>query len=91
MNGQLSQIAAALLYFIAIPLLVAQKTQETKPDVSDKALITKAPPQVAADKISSAAEVATLHKLAEEYYAWRNENYPGPKQRRGAYTPGMIA
>ena len=65
---------------------MAQKTQETKPDVSNKALITKAPPQVSADKISSAADAATLHKLADEYYAWRNENYPVQSSDQGLHT-----
>ena len=88
MNVKFSQITAAIVIFIAISTLVAQKTQETKPDVSDKALITKAPPQVAADKISSAADAATLHKLADEYYAWRNENYPVQSSDPGAAHMG---
>ncbi len=54
----------------------AQAVRENKPDVSNKALITKAPPQVDQGAIATAADVAVLHKLADEYYAWRNESYP---------------
>ena len=86
MNGKVSRIAALSLFLIVISSIAAQKTRETKPDVSDKALITKAPPQVSADKISSAADAATLHKLADEYYAWRNENYPVQSSDQGLHT-----
>ncbi len=59
---------------------------ETKPDVSDKALITKAPPQLDQAGIATAADAATLHKLADEYYAWRNENYPVFSSDAGLHT-----
>ena len=51
----------------------AQVTPQETPDVSNKALITQAPPHLDA-KIT--AETAALHKLADEFYAWRNEQFP---------------
>ena len=54
----------------------AQLMPEQKPDVSKKALITKATPRVSPDAIAARSEVATLHKIAKDYYNWRNENYP---------------
>ena len=33
-----------------------------------------------------AADAATLHKLADEYYAWRNENYPVFSSDAGLHT-----
>jgi uncharacterized protein (DUF885 family) len=51
----------------------AQPTPEHKPDVSNKALITKATPSMSAQTSTGAA---ALRKLADDYYSWRNENYP---------------
>ncbi len=64
----------------------AQTTPERKPDVSNKALITKATPQVSPSKIAIAADAAALHKLANDYYAWRNENYPVRSSDAGLHT-----
>ena len=79
--------------FLSITLLVAaavtphaQTVREKKADVSDKALITKATPQMRSNKIATAADAATLRKLAEEYYAWRNENYPVRSSDAGLHT-----
>ena len=50
--------------------------------------------------IATAADAAMLHKLADEYYAWRNENYPVQSSDAGlhtwdnrltSYSPGDIA
>jgi uncharacterized protein (DUF885 family) len=81
-----SRIALLPLFLIALSSVNAQKAREQKPDVSDKALITKTAPQVAAARISSAADAAALHKLADEYYAWRNENYPVQSSDAGLHT-----
>jgi uncharacterized protein (DUF885 family) len=51
----------------------AQPTPEHKPDVSNKALITKETPSMSAQTSTGAA---ALRKLADDYYTWRNENYP---------------
>ena len=32
------------------------------------------------------AATATLHKLADDYYAWRNENYPVRSSESGLHT-----
>ena len=61
----------------------AQVTPQQTPDVSNKALITHAPPHLDAKK---AAEAAALHKLADEFYAWRNEQYPVRSSDSGLHT-----
>ncbi len=58
-------------------VLQAQMTPEPKSDVSNKALITKeTPPVKPASARTDSANVAALRKMADEYYSWRNENYP---------------
>ncbi len=69
-----------------ISLSVAQTVPEKKVDVSDKALITKTAPQISENEIASAADAATLHKLADGYYAWRNRNYPVFSSDAGLHT-----
>src|SRR5664279_2390514 len=82
----------SLARFIALPLIIApglhaQMTPEARTDVSNKALITKATPAVnsPAGK-SGAADIATLRKMADNYYAWRNENYPVASSDSGLHT-----
>lgn len=62
----------------------AQTPAERRPDVSDKALISKSAPS----KLTAAADpqVALLHKMADDYYAWRNENYPVRSSDAGLHT-----
>jgi len=84
----------AIRFFLSISIfltgglikLVAQTPPERKPDVSNKALITKATPQVSPSKIATAADAVALHKLANDYYAWRNENYPVRSSDAGLHT-----
>jgi len=66
-------------------------------DVSNKALITKETPNMSA---STSTGVAMLHKIADDYYTWRNENYPVRSSDAGLhtwdnkltdYSPGKIA
>ena len=67
----------------------AQSPSQRNPDVSNKALITKSTPSINADAFknqSVSAEIATLHKLADDYYAWRNENYPVRSSEAGLHT-----
>ncbi|MEY2586149.1 MAG: hypothetical protein QOD80_2175, partial [Verrucomicrobiota bacterium] len=52
--------------------LFAQPTPEPRSDVSNKTLLTKATP--AAGKAGN--DIAALRKMADEFYAWRNENFP---------------
>jgi len=61
--------------------LFAQPTPEPKTDVSNKALITKATPAVKAGN-----DIATLRKMADEFYAWRNENFPVSSSDAGLHT-----
>src|SRR5262249_54882962 len=66
-----------------------QSTPQRNPDVSNKALITKSTPAINADAFknqSVSAATATLYKLADEYYAWRNENHPVRSSEAGLHT-----
>src|SRR5205814_6146695 len=68
-----------VLFALVTSSMVAQSPVPRNPDVSNKALITKSTPSINenAFKSQSAEEAAAaLHKMADEYYAWRNENYP---------------
>ncbi|MDQ6860737.1 MAG: DUF885 domain-containing protein [Verrucomicrobiota bacterium] len=60
----------------------AQRVQESPPDLSSKALVTKATPP----SLTSGDSAAGLRKMADEYYAWRNENYPVQSSDSGLHT-----
>ena len=84
------------LIVFAARVLFAQPTPEPKTDVSNKALLTKATPSAA----KAGNDIAALRKLADEFYAWRNENYPVFSSDAGLhtwdnrltdYTPAKIA
>ncbi len=62
--------------------LFAQPTPEPKTDVSNKALITKSTP--AATKPGN--DIAGLRKMADDFYAWRNENFPVGSSDAGLHT-----
>jgi uncharacterized protein (DUF885 family) len=84
--GRMKSIAR----FIALPVIMAtlgltldaQLTPEPRTDVSNKALITKATP---ANK-SGTGDIAALRKVADDYYTWRNENYPVGSSDSGLHT-----
>jgi uncharacterized protein (DUF885 family) len=88
---------------LAISSSRGQSTPQRNPDVSNKALITKSTPTINAGafkKQDVSAAPATLHRLADDYYAWRNENYPVRSSEAGLhtwddrltdYSPGKIA
>ena len=61
----------------------AQATPQQTPDISNKALITHVPPHLDAKKT---AEAAALHKMADEFYAWRNQQYPVRSSDAGLHT-----
>src|SRR5205814_5934862 len=69
------------------PLMAQQPRSSAPPDVSNKALITKQTPSLPplANK-STAPEIAALHRIAEDYYAWRNENFPVGSSDAGLHT-----
>ena len=62
---------------------LAQLAPGTTPNLSNKALITKATPNLGGAK---PAEVVALHKLAQEFYTWRNEQYPVRSSDAGLHT-----
>src|SRR5438045_4635066 len=67
----------------------AQPPPARNPDVSNKALITKSTPTINADRFknqSAEATAAALRKVADDYYAWRNENYPVNSSDAGLHT-----
>ncbi len=67
--------------------LLAQPTPEPKMDVSNKTLLTKTTPAVSPAAIKSGgASSATLRKMADDFYAWRNENYPVGSSDSGLHT-----
>ena len=65
------------------PFAIAQVMPQRTPDVSNKALITNATPNLAGVKSSDGA---TLHKLANEFYDWRNQEYPVQSSDAGLHT-----
>lgn len=82
-------------FFLIIFLLLAMASSRAQPpptrnpDVSNKALITKSTPSInegAFKNQSAEAEAAALHKMADDYYAWRNENYPVRSSEAGLHT-----
>ncbi len=75
------RLIIALTAFVAVPLL-AQPTPEPRTDVSNKALLTKATPTTA----KGGADIAALRKMADEFYAWRNENFPVNSSDAGLHT-----
>ena len=84
-----------LNFFLIVFLLVAMASSRAQPpparnpDVSNKALITKSTPTINADRFknqSAEATAAALHKMADDYYAWRNENYPVNSSDAGLHT-----
>ncbi|MEY2573264.1 MAG: hypothetical protein QOJ87_1477, partial [Verrucomicrobiota bacterium] len=51
-------------------------------DVSNKTLLTKATPAAA----KAGNDIAALRKMADEFYAWRNENFPVFSSDAGLHT-----
>src|SRR5262245_19163261 len=82
-----SCLASAVLAFAANNA-VAQTSPQRNPDVSNKALITKSTPGISADafKNKNANTADALRKMADDYYAWRNENYPVRSSDAGLHT-----
>jgi uncharacterized protein (DUF885 family) len=87
-QASLSVFASTLL-LITLTVVRAQSPSERKPDVSNKTLITKSTPSISTDAFknqSANAAVQALHKMADDYYAWRNENYPVRSSDAGLHT-----
>jgi uncharacterized protein (DUF885 family) len=90
----IARVKPADFFLIVIVLLApgsseAQSPSGRNPDVSNKALITKSTPSINEDAFKSQGADATpaaLHKMADDYYAWRNENYPVRSSDAGLHT-----
>jgi uncharacterized protein (DUF885 family) len=76
----------AALSLPAVIAIAAPTPPERRPNVSNKALITRTAPPINTNSKASAADSAALHKLAQEYYNWRNENYPVNSSGVGLHT-----
>src|SRR6516164_3831211 len=97
------RVLASGACLIACAIALAQSPPQRNPDVSNKALITKSTPGINTDAFKSqsvSTATATLHKVADDYYAWRNENHPVRSSEAGLrtwddrltdYSPGKIA
>ncbi len=82
-------LCASLLIVVALHGVSAQSPSRRTPDVSNKALITKSTPTIDAAAFRNQnvnTAIAALHKLADDYYAWRNENYPVNSSNAGLHT-----
>ncbi len=73
---------------IFLPSIGAQQSRSNeRPDLSNKALITKQTPSIpplASQSIRP--QIAAFHRIAEDYYAWRNENFPVRSSDAGLHT-----
>ena len=77
-----------LLFSALVPRVHSQPPART-PDVSNKALITKSTPSLSPETFKNktmAAEIAALHKIAADYYDWRNQHYPVRSSDAGLHT-----
>jgi uncharacterized protein (DUF885 family) len=72
----------AALGVLTAATLFAQPTPDSKTDVSDKALITKVNPAAA----RASSDITALRKIAGEFYAWRNQNFPVGSSDAGLHT-----
>ena len=81
-------VVATILLVITPAVGRAQAPSQRNPDVSNKALITKSTPGISTEafKNQSANRADVLRKMADDYYAWRNENYPVRSSDVGLHT-----
>jgi Uncharacterized protein conserved in bacteria len=70
-------------FVVGVSVAQAQTPRGQQPDISNKALITRQTPVMSSQKT---ADPALLHKIADEYYAWRNQNYPVRSSEAGLHT-----
>ena len=74
-------IAATVLTAWGALVANAQTPGQTKPDISNKALLVKP-----GATLQGRAEAGALHKLANDFYDWRNEQYPVRSSDAGLHT-----
>lgn len=81
-----------LLFSIGVAMFLPsagaqQPRSSERSDLSNKALITKQTPSIPPlTSQSSRSQIAALHQIAEDYYAWRNENFPVRSSDVGLHT-----
>jgi len=69
------------LFLFGTLMTNGQTPERSRPDVSNKALLTKPGPS-----LQGRAEATALHRLANDYYKWRNEEYPVTSSSAGLHT-----
>ena len=81
-------VAVSTLLLITLAVGRAQPPPRRNPDLSNKALITKSTPGIRTDafKNQNPDATAALRKMADDYYTWRNENYPVRSSEAGLHT-----
>jgi len=82
-------VFVSTLPLMAVTIAVGQSPAQRNPDVSNKGLITKSTPSINEDAFknqSADAAAVAVHKMADDYYAWRNENYPVRSSEAGLHT-----
>ncbi|HEX4665308.1 MAG TPA: DUF885 domain-containing protein [Chthoniobacterales bacterium] len=86
---------ATVLFLFGAFLGQGQTPSRTTPDISNKALVTTPGPN-----LQGRVEATALHKLADEFYAWRNQHFPVRSSDAGLhawddrladYAPNKIA
>ncbi len=75
--------ALTLSFSFATFAFAQSNAPRQRPDVSNKALITKQTPALENNR---GADPAALHQLANQYYDWRNLNYPVNSSDAGLHT-----
>ena len=87
-KAALSVVIVATVLLITLAVVHSQSPSQRNPDVSNKALITKSTPEISTDAFKNQNANATdaLRKMADAYYAWRNENYPVRSSDAGLHT-----
>jgi uncharacterized protein (DUF885 family) len=72
---------ATVLLFFGSLCGHGQTPSQTRPDISNKALVTTPGPN-----LQGRVEATALHKLADEFYAWRNQHFPVRSSEAGLHT-----
>ena len=72
---------AGAVFLVFVLIVGGQTPVQTRPNISNKALLTKPD-----SSLQGRAEAAALHKMANEYYSWRNEQYPVRSSDAGLHT-----
>jgi uncharacterized protein (DUF885 family) len=76
-----SFVLFATMVFGTTTIARAQVTPQRTPNISNKALVTKSGPN-----LEGRVAATALHKLADEFYAWRNQHFPVRSSDAGLHT-----